>query len=417
MFQPPKGTRDILPEEMEKMEFVKSVLKRTFEKYGFRPLETPAFESFELLSAKGGAGEAIKDEIYYFEDKSGRPLGLRFDLTVPLARVLANNPDLPKPFKRYQIGKVWRYDNPQSMRWREFSQADIDIVGSSSLLTDTECAACFTECLKNLGFKDFYIRLNNRKLIENLLLAIGVKKDKVLDVFRTIDKFDKIGLDGVKKELKDKGFNPEKITKLIKNSGTNKEILDRLREEFGTSEGLEELREILSLSKSFGVEKYLKIDLSLVRGLEYYTGPVFEVMLKKADVSIGGGGRYDNLIKTFGGPDLPATGLSFGLDRLLSLVEGFDSKRTKILVAPVEESLREKALSVCQEIRGQGFACEIDLMDRKFSKQLDYANSLKIPYVVIIGRKELKQKKVKLKDMKTGKEKLISLKDLKKSIK
>src|SRR3990172_7812713 len=200
MIQPPKGTRDILPEEMEKMQFIIDVFKDVAERYGFKPLDTPAFESFELL-AKKGAGEQIRDEIYSFKDKSGRELGLRFDLTLPLARFIINNPNLSKPFKRYQMGKVWRYDNPQALRYREFGQLDVDVVGTGSMQADAECLKVAVDFLQAIGLKDFSIRLNNRKLLENVLIKMGVEKGKVVEAFRLIDKMDKIGMEKVKKGL------------------------------------------------------------------------------------------------------------------------------------------------------------------------------------------------------------------------
>jgi histidyl-tRNA synthetase len=199
-FQPPKGMRDFLPEEAVKFNWLIEVVKSTFEKYGFEPLFSPAVENFELLSAKGGLGEAVKNEIYYFKDKSERELGLRFDLTMPLARIASSNPQLPKPFKRYQIERVWRYDNPQAMRYREFWQADIDTVGSYYLVADAECLACVCEILDKLGFKDYLIRVNSRRLIEKLLEK-NIGKEKIQDGLRILDKLDKKGIEWVKIEL------------------------------------------------------------------------------------------------------------------------------------------------------------------------------------------------------------------------
>ena len=210
---PPKGTRDITQEQARKLWKIIEICREVFESFGFEPLFTPAFEKFEILAAKGGLGEGVKEEIYYFQDKAGRELGLRFDLTMPLARFVAANPQIPKPFKRYAIAPVWRYDNPQRLRYREFWQADIDIVGSSSLLADIECLVCACEVLKKLGIKDFFVRVNNRVLIENLLKPFA--GEKVKETFRIIDKLDKIGKDGVKKELEQIGVNAEKILEII----------------------------------------------------------------------------------------------------------------------------------------------------------------------------------------------------------
>jgi len=413
-FQTPKGTKDLFPEEASKLQKLIDLFRQVAEKYGFVPLVTPAFESFELLSAKGGLGEVVKDEIYYFKDKSGRELGLRFDLTMPLARIVASNPQIPKPFKRYAIDKVWRYDNPQAMRWREFWQADIDVVGTDSLFADAECLAVVCEFLKKIKFEKFFIRVNNRKLMQALFEKF-IGRDKVTEAFRTIDKLSKIGMDEVVKELEDKKIESEKIIELIKISGANLEIIKKIRKEFGNSDGLNELEELLRYAKTFGIENRMKIDLSLVRGLDYYTGTVFEVSLG-ADVSCGGGGRYDDLIEKVGGQSTPATGISLGFDRIFELMkenEMFDEEAiTKVFVANVDEKTRDEALKIAEEFRREGINCQTDLMDRKLSQQLEYANSTNIPFVVIVGEKEIKSKKFKLKDMKKKTEKELKLKEI-----
>lgn len=404
-FQPPKGTRDLLPEDASKLQKIIEVCRIVFEKYGFQQLITPAFESFELLSAKGGLGEAVKDEIYYFKDKSDRELGLRFDLTMPLARVVSST-SLPKPFKRYAIDKVWRYDNPASLRFREFWQADIDVVGSNSFISDVECLAAVCEILDKLGFKDYKIRVNSRKLLQNEFERI-VDKEKTVEVFRSIDKLDKIGFEGVETELKNKGFDPANILKILKLNELNK-IPD--------NDGKKNLEELFALAKNLGIDKKLQFDISLVRGLEYYTSVVFEVGLG-AKVSCGGGGRYDNLIKTVGGQDLPATGISLGLDRILEVMKENkmfkeEKDNTKIFVANVDNSVINDVIRIVKQLRENNINSQMDLMERNFGKQLEYASNAQIPYVLIIGKEELKKKKFKLKDMKTGKQKDISLKEI-----
>ncbi|MFH1294505.1 MAG: HisS family protein, partial [Candidatus Aenigmatarchaeota archaeon] len=199
--QTPRGTRDLVPEEMEKRNRIIDIIRKTYESYGFLPLETPAFESWELLSKKGGGGDAIKDEIYYFKDKSGRELALRFDLTVPLSRFIATNPQIAKPFKRYQIGRVWRYDRPQAGRFREFEQADIDIIGSASMEADAECIAAVSDVLKSLGLKNFVIRVNNRKILNSMIKSLNLEK-KAKDIFRILDKMEKAGENETTEELK-----------------------------------------------------------------------------------------------------------------------------------------------------------------------------------------------------------------------
>ncbi|MBI1978806.1 MAG: histidine--tRNA ligase [Candidatus Aenigmarchaeota archaeon] len=403
--QPPKGTRDLLPEGASKLQKIIDVCRGVFEKYGFGPLVTPAFESFDLLSAKGGLGEAVKDEIYYFKDKSDRELGLRFDLTMPLARVVSST-SLPKPFKRYQIEKVWRYDNPANLRWREFFQSDIDIVGSTSLLSDVECLTAVCEILEKLGFKDYYIRVNNRKLLQKEFEKF-VERDKLIEVFRTIDKLDKIGLEGVESELRAKNIEPEKILVVLKIKSI---------ESLPDNEGKKELEELFGLARKFGIAKRVKFDISLVRGLEYYTSVVFEVNLG-AKVSCGGGGRYDDLIETVGGQDLPATGISLGLDRILEVMKEnkmFETEKsnTKVFVANVDNSTIKDVILIAQELRKNNINTQMDLMERNFGKQLEYASNAQIPYVLIIGREELKKKKFKLKDMKTGKQRELALKKI-----
>jgi histidyl-tRNA synthetase len=410
LYQPPKGTKDYYPKDMKRLQKVIEVIRQTFEKYGFQALDTPAFENFDLLAAKGGLGEAVKDEIYYFKDKSGRPLGLRFDLTMPLARFIINNPELPKPFRRYQIGKVWRYDNPQALRFREFWQADIDIIGSSSMLADAECVACFVECLLKLGFKEISIRINNRKLLESLLVSNNVQKDKINSVFKIIDKSSKISWEEIKAELDKLKVDSKKILNAIKTPIK----IERIEEIVGIGEGTNELKELFRYAKIFGIDKYLKIDLSVVRGLDYYTGPVFEIQIGKNNVSCGGGGRYDNLTYMIGGPELPATGFSLGIDRIIGAMDELEMSQEdteKRFFVAYLENVKEDALKICRDLRLKGFICETDLMDRKLNKQLEYANSLDYPFVIIVGKEELRKEMIRLRDMKTGKEKLIALRN------
>ncbi|NIO21052.1 MAG: histidine--tRNA ligase, partial [Candidatus Aenigmarchaeota archaeon] len=318
MFQTPRGTRDFLPIEMIKRDYILETVRKVFESYGFDPLETPAFEEWNLLAKKGSGGEEIKNEIYYFKDKSNRELGLRFDLTVPMARVVAVNPQLSKPFKRYQIGRVWRYDRPQAGRYREFWQADVDIVGAKSVEADLECIVVMVEVLKKLGFEKFSVSLNNRKVLNGMIEFVDIPKKKSPAVFRILDKLEKIGDKDVKKELKSE-INPkkaEKLLELINRRGEPKEILEKEMKVLGSNDtariGIEELKEIVEKAKVYGIADRIEIDFSLVRGLDldYYTGPIFEISVetKKNVGSIAGGGRYDNLIELYGGNWTPATG-------------------------------------------------------------------------------------------------------------
>jgi len=396
-FQPPRGTRDIKPDEMFRRNYVLDVLRETFERWGFLPLQTPAFESWKLLSAK--CGEDVKNEIYYFKDKSNRELGLRFEFTTSLARFISNNPNIPKPFKRYQIGPVWRYDRPSKGRYREFWQADIDIVGSSSPLADAEVVSTFANALENLGIKDFTIKINNRKIIESFLLELGIKN--TIDVLRSIDKLEKFGKDFVVKELKRKGVSGDSIKKIIN-------FISKDLKKDNENKGIKELLDVVNYIKSFGYGKYVKIDLSLVRGLDYYTGVVFEFCINDA-LSIAGGGRYDNLIKTLGGPNLPATGISFGIDRLIEFVK-FERKENIFFIVPIGKI--NDAIKIAKKLRKAGIKCDLDVSGRGISNQLRYAARRNIRYVLIVGEKELKKNGVKLRDMKTGSEKLIKINNL-----
>lgn len=421
-FQTPRGTRDFLPRDMVRREYIFRIIKSVFERFGFAPLETPAFEDWKLLSAKGSGGEEVKDEIYYFKDKSKRELGLRFDLTVPLARVVAGNPQLTKPFKRYQIGRVWRYDRPQAGRFREFWQADADVIGSSSMAAEAECIAVFVACLRELGFRDFEVRLNNRKLLNGMIEAVDVDKRKAPAVFRALDKLEKQGEQEVKKELKIAGVKPKQIETLmnmIKMSGKPEGIIKKARkmlEGFSEAEeGLEELEEIVNLSKSYGTAEKIIIDFSLVRGLDYYTGPIFEISVKaKKEIgSVAGCGRYDNLIELYGGTPTPATGGSFGIERIYEIMsaegmfKGLPNSKTRVFVAVArdEPGLRKEAIGTAQKLRAAGIPAETDLMGRKLKQCFEYAEKLGIPYMIIIGEKELKSGRLTLRDMKKREQK------------
>jgi len=405
MFQPPRGTRDLPPAEMKKRLFVLDKIRERFELWGFEPLETPAFESWELLAKKFGGGEEIKKEIYYFKDKSNRELGLRFDLTVPMARYVASS-SLTKPFKRYQIGRVWRYDRPGAGRWREFWQADIDVVGSKEPEADALVVAVCCDVLEQLGIKNFTIRTNNRKLIEGFLQSIKI--DNVLDVMRSIDKIEKFGEGEVEKELKNI-IPEEKIKRIFKFIKTGFENIEPKNELM--KQGIKEINDFVSLIKEFGFEKYIKIDLSIVRGLDYYTGLVFETMLPKYKLTVAAGGRYDNLIELFGGKPTPATGISFGIDRLIESVTDYREK-SKIMIAIVKPDFLKDAIKLSRDLIKLGIRCEFDVAKRNLKKQFDYANKKKIPFVIILGEKEIKNKEMKLRDMVTGKE--TKIKDIKK---
>jgi len=392
--------QDFLPKRARKKKFIERVCRKAFEKYGFSPIETPIVEDLGLLTAKGSGGAEIENEIYSFEDKGGRKLGLRFDLTVPISRVVAENKALKMPFKRYQIGRVYRYDRPQAKRWREFTQADIDIFGSKSVLCEFELIAVTAEIMQKLRL-DFYIIINSRELLENLVLASGVPKEKLVDCFRTIDKAEKIGWSGVKEELFEKKISADIIPFLKENS---LEKAEKKISEAGLSlDGIEKLKELFELLKAEKLEKFVKLDLALARGLEYYTGTVFEVKVEKGP-SVGGGGRYDELVRLYGGQDLAATGISFGIERLVDSVKELGlGAEARVLVVPVS-GMEKEALSLTQKIRALGVNAEIDLMNRGIGKNIQFADGKGIPFVVVVGEREIAEKKFKVKDLKSGKE-------------
>lgn len=294
--QPPRGTRDFLPEEMIKRTRVLEIVTRVFESYGYDALGTPAFENWELLKLKSG-DDAI-DQIYYFKDKSGRELGLRFEMTASMARVVASKKDLVLPFKRYAIGPVWRYERPAPGRFREFYQADVDIVGAESPAADSEVISVAVDCLKALGFQDFLIRLNDRRILEGLMRTVGIAADKSLDVFRALDKLDKIGIEEVSKALMALGVESERVETLlnlmsVKGSpyGVLKEVRQLLIGHDESLKGCSSVEGILGNADIQGFFRFVAVDLSLARGLDYYTGPVFEISLPSVGVgSVAGGG-------------------------------------------------------------------------------------------------------------------------------
>ena len=418
-----KGTRDFLPEEMILRQQVLDNIRNSFEIFGFQPLDTPALETWETLSSKGAGGKEILDETYNFKDKGDRMIGLRYDLTVPLARVVSSNPNLNLPFKRYQIGNVWRYGDVAKARFRQFLQADIDIVGSESMNADAEVIWCAITVLNSLGFKKFLVRINNRKILEAIVKYAGVDKKKTMDVFRAIDKLEKVGVSAVKKEMKEKGLTSEsieKIIELISIKGEPDKVLKKLETNID-NDGIKELKEIIKYLKDAGVDSKFTVDLSLARGLEYYTGPIFEVFAEDGIGSIAGGGRYDKMIGLFGGKDVPATGISFGIERIIEVINDrkmIDSKKSNVnvFVIGVNEKMSKNVLEIVKKLREKTISADYDLRSRSMSKQLNYANSSGIPFVVIIGEKELEKSSVKLKNMSTGKEDIVKISDVAKKL-
>ncbi len=423
--QTPRGTRDFMPQEMEMREKVFATVRKVYERYGFRPLETPAFEEMEILTAK--CGEDVEKQIYKIGESS---YGLRFDLTVPMARVVASDASLPKPFKRYAIGRVWRRDEPQKGRFREFWQADVDVVGSAGMLCDAEVIAAACDVLSELGFKGFEVRLNNRKLLDAMVEKAGVAKGKTGAAFRALDKIEKIGEEAVKEELKGKaGLGEKEIAAIMgftkisgENGGKLEEIGKAVKGNARGEEGIAELKGIIELFGKYDVAKKCKlvVDFALVRGLDYYTGPIFEVKVSEGGVgSVAGGGRYDELIQLYGAPPTPATGISLGIERILEVMKGAkkDEKRRLVAVIAVKPEFRDYALKVVQEFRKAGIPAEPDLMERNLRKQLEYANSTGAGFVAVVGEKEMKAGTATLRDFASGKEETVAISDAVKKVK
>ncbi|MFH1770253.1 MAG: histidine--tRNA ligase [archaeon] len=406
-----RGVRDFSPEEKIVRQEIVDTLRETFEEFGFNPLETPAIERFDVLASKYAGGEEILKEIFTFKDQGNRDLCLRYDLTVPFARFVGMNPNLKMPFKRYQIGRVYR-DGPIKLgRYREFWQCDIDVVGTKSMLADAELLAIASKVFKKLNLK-VVIKVNNRKILDGILEDAGVNKNKWIDTILSIDKLEKQGKAEVKKELGQKGLTDSVVNKIFK-------LIDyknlKLKSDIGNV-GLGEIKELKNYLKAFKVK--IDFDPSLARGLAYYTGPVFEVFLQKSDIksAIAGGGRYDDMIGNFvGNKEMPATGISFGLEVITDAIKKSDKKSVAdIYIIPIKTE--KECIAIAEELRAQGIKAEMDIAGKSISKNLDYANALGIPYVLFAGQKELDQKKVKLRDMKTGKEKLLSTKSIKTSV-
>jgi histidyl-tRNA synthetase len=416
-----KGVRDFPPEDKIIREELISSLKEVFESYGYSPLETPSIERLDTLTAKFAAGtesDAAK-EIFKLTDQGNRDLGLRFDLTVPFARFIALNPNLKMPFKRYEIGRVFR-DGPIKLgRYREFWQCDVDIVGASSVKAEAELMLLSLEAFKKLKL-DAYIEVNNRKLLFGLMDHCKIPTEKHETVILSIDKITKYGEDVVRKELVDKFIDKhsiEKILEVFTLRGTNDERLERLTSLMDSDigkEGLKELKELFDYLK-FVEHGKIVLNIALARGLAYYTGTVFEGFLKESKVtsSICGGGRYDNMIGMYASNNrqYPAVGISFGLEPITDALKlcspEFKKTVTELYIIPIKTF--KESLVIATTLRESGINVDIDVMEKGISKNLDYANTLKIPFVAFIGETELKEQKIKLKNMNTGNERLLTL--------
>ena len=426
------GFMELLPKDQILFNKIKDTIRKTYESFGFIPIDTPLIERSEILLAKGG-GETEK-QIYRFT-KGDTDMALRFDLTVPLARYVAQHfPNLTFPYRRYHIGKVYRGEKSQRGRFREFYQCDVDIIGNGklSVVYDAEIPSIIYATFRNLGFEDFTVKINNRKVLNGFFASLNISS--TADVLRSIDKLEKIGDRGVRAELKELGL-PEsivdRILRFIKIQGSDGEKLEALKaldianEIF--REGIEELETVIDYVKSFGVpEKNYMIDLTIARGLDYYTGTVYETFLDDYPEigSVCSGGRYDNLAEFYTIQKLPGVGISIGLTRLFyqlkeaGLLEGdAPSTLTKVLVVPMDETCNEYSIKVANILREEGIVSEVHFEEAKVGKKLNYANKLDIPYVILIGEDEIRRQMVSLKDMKTGDQELITIEEAIKTVK
>ncbi len=424
------GFMELLPKEQILFNKMKETIQKTYEKYGFLPLDTPIIEDAKVLLAKAG-GETEK-QIYKFE-KGENDLALRFDLTVPLAKYVTEYYDkLSFPFKRYQIGKVYRGEKPQKGRYREFYQCDVDIIGDGklSIINDAEIPSIIYNTFKNLGFDDFTICINNRKILNGLFSSLQLQDD-VTDILRIIDKIDKIGKEEVRKELsKDIEISKvDMIMKFLEIDGTNIEKLNSLEEleiqDEIFKEGLEELTKVIKFIKIFGVpEEYVKVDLTIARGLDYYTGTVYETFLNKNRNfgSICSGGRYDNLSGFYSDRKMPGVGIAIGLTRLFYLltdneiISAENESISDALVISMTDDY-EKSAEVATKLRQEGLNVQINIEEQKIAKKFKYANSLNVKYVIIMGEDEIKNDVVTLKNMYTGEQNTIKIEEAIKVIK
>lgn len=437
--------RDFLPADVRRRQYVIDVIKNVYERYGFEPLETPAVENIETLLGKyGEEGNQLIFKILKRgeHEKTGEAdLALRYDLTVPLARVVAQyQNELPKFFKRYQIQPVWRADRPARGRFREFYQCDVDVLGSRSMVVEAEICSAASDVLTNLGFNDFTVRLNHRSVLTGLLEQAGVKRDKHADALIALDKMDKAGPEGVARELNQRGIVDESAVKLMRffegmagaeraanlldldggetRSAFNADILGRLVEFIGPHEmgatGIDDLRQILEYCRASGIAVRVKLDPTLARGLAYYTGAIMEISVKDLTGSLGGGGRYDNLVGMFAGHDVPACGFSLGLERIIVVMTERDmfpaelvSTSADIMVSVWNSESIVDSIALANELRRAGLRVDLYPEADKVGKQFKYASEHGIPFVTVVGENESARNEVAIKDLRTGQQRSV----------
>jgi histidyl-tRNA synthetase len=449
--QPARGMRDFLPADVRRREYVIGIIKEVYERYGFEPLETPAVENIETLTGKyGEEGNQLIFKILkrgVHEGSGQADLALRYDLTVPLARVVAEYQDkLPKFFKRYQIQPVWRADRPARGRFREFYQCDVDVLGSRSMVVEAEICAAAGEALTRLGFEDFTIRLNHRQALAGMLFAAGVPPDKHDATLVALDKIDKIGRDGVEKEFQERGIADEAGKRLLdffvelesldhaaeiavgedvgkKQHALNLAVLGRLVEFVGDNElgarGVQELQSIMDFAEAAGIGSHIKLDPSLARGLSYYTGAIIEINVPDLPGSLGGGGRYDNLVGMFLGRDIPACGFSLGLERIIVVMtergmfpELLTNAPAEVMVSIWNETTIGDSIALAWVLRQAGFCVDLYPEADKLGKQFKYASERSIPFVLVVGDDERARGEVTIKDMRSGEQKSVKRTEL-----
>ncbi len=428
---PARGMRDFLPSDVRKRDFVIGVIKDVYEKYGFEPLETPSIENLDTLTNKYGdegnqlmfkilkRGEKLQQELAegkIRDENQLSDLALRYDLTVPLARVVANyRNDLPRFFKRYQIQPVWRADRPAKGRYREFYQCDVDSIGSTSLVIEAEQIGAVCEVLERLGFDDFEVRINHRQVLTGLLEVAGIDEDKYSDALVAIDKLDKIGVDGVIRELEGRGISASGVSPILEfaeddaDTDLTLSVLESLVSESETgSEGARDLKDLVDLFEN-GSGTRIKVDPTLARGLSYYTGAIFEVRVPDLAGSLGGGGRYDGLIGMFGKEDVPACGFSLGLERILVVMEeremfpsDLPSSSADVMVTIWNDESVLESLKLAGELRSAGHRVLVYPQADKLGKQFKYADQIGVPLVCVLGDSEVEEGTVSVKNMKTG---------------
>ena len=428
----PKGTRDFGQIEMARRNYIFNTIKSVFSLYGFQQIETPAMENLSTLMGKyGEEGDKLLFRIQNSGEKAALApeKGLRYDLTVPFARyVVQHREEISFPFKRFQIQPVWRADRPQKGRYREFYQCDVDVIGSDSLIGELELIQIVEEVYRRLGIR-VCLHINNRKILAGIAEVIGAP-DKIVDITVAIDKLDKIGVEAVNEELKERGLSYEAVAALqplLNLSGTSAEKLEALKDILANSEiglkGVAEMEEVFDLIEATGVKLNIELDLCLARGLNYYTGAIFEVKALDAQIgSITGGGRYDNLTGIFGLPGVSGVGISFGADRIYDVLTELDLfpkellSATQVLFATFGNEELYYALRWAKELRAQNIAVEVYPEPTKMKKQMGYADAKQIPFVAIVGGDEMAQNKVMLKNMTTGEQMLVELEELIQSI-